>query len=116
MLKFIFELFTSPLGLPIEPFWEWIILLIVGEIAHELAYWLSPGGKEFGSLIYWLSKLAVFVAMWLILYGIITAIKFVILYWIWFTIGGILILAITIIIIVLFKKKRKKGKIINARD
>ena len=116
MLKFMFELFASPLGLPIEPFWEWIILLIVGEIAHELAYWLSPGGKEFGSLIYWISKLFVFIGIWAILYGIIQAIQFVILNWIWFTIGGILILAITIIIIVLFKKKRKKGKIINARD
>ena len=78
MGKLIYEILVNPLGLPIEPIWEYIILLVVGEIAHELAYWISPGGKVFGSLIYWISKLFVFVAVWAILYGIIAAIQFVI--------------------------------------
>ena len=44
MLKFLYTIFTDPLGLPIDPVWEFVILLIVGEIVHEIAYWVSPGG------------------------------------------------------------------------
>ena len=111
MWKLIYEILVNPLGLPIEPIWEYIILLVVGEIAHELAYWISPGGKVFGSLIYWISKLLVFVAVWIILYGIITAMQFVIAYWIWFVIAGAIILIVTIIFIVRSKKKMKQAEL-----
>lgn len=109
MLKFLYELFTSPLGLPIDPIWEWLIILIVGELAHEIAYWVSPGGKEFGSLIYWVTKFLTFIAMWAVLYGIIVAIQFVTRYWIWFlSIGcGIAAMAGIVIWIVKYKKKKK---------
>ena len=110
MFKFIYELIINPLGLPIEPVWEYIILLAVGEIVHEIAYWISPGGKEFGSIIYWISKFIVFVAIWAILYGIITAVQFAIAHWIWFTIGGVIILVTMIIIIIITKKKNKRDK------
>ena len=36
MYKFIFELITDPLGLPISVIWEYIILIIINEIAFEL--------------------------------------------------------------------------------
>ena len=107
MLKFLYTIITSPLGLPIDPIWEYIILLVVGEVVHEIAYWVSPGGK-FGSIVYWSTKLLVFIAIWAILYGIIAVIKFVISHWIWFTIGGILLLIGAIIWISLHKKKLKK--------
>ena len=107
MLKFLYELFTSPLGLPIHPVWEWLILLVVGEIVHEIAWWVSPGG-EFGSLIYWATKLCAFVAIWAVLYGLIALIKAIIDYWPWFTLGaGILALGGVITWIVLYKKKRR---------
>ena len=35
MFKFIFDLATEPLGLPIEWYYEWIILLVIGEIAQD---------------------------------------------------------------------------------
>ena len=104
MLKFLYTIFTDPLGLPIDPVWEFVILLIVGEIVHEIAYWVSPGGT-FGSLIYWITKLFVFMAIWAILYGIIAVIKFVILYWLWFTIGGLALLIGVIIWIVANNRK-----------
>lgn len=109
MWKIIYEILVNPLGLPIDPIWEYLIILVVGEIAHEIAYWVSPGGKTFGSFIYWISKLLVFLAMWAILYGIITAVQFVITHWIWFTIGGgVIILGIAITFIIIFKKKKSK--------
>ena len=59
-MNILYEILTSPLGLPISPVWEYVILLIVGEIVHEIAWNVSPGGR-FGSLIYWVTKLIVFV-------------------------------------------------------
>ena len=76
MLKLFYTLLTDSLGLPIEPLWEYIILLIVGEIVHEIAFYISPGG-DFGSLIYWISKLVVFAIIWAVLYAIIAAVQFV---------------------------------------
>ena len=94
MLKLFYTLLTDPLGLPIEPLWEYIILLLVGEIVHEIAFYVSPGGT-FGSLIYWVTKLIAFVAIWAVLYAIVAIIKFIIAHWIWFAIvGGIVLVAI----------------------
>ena len=109
MLKFLYTIFTDPLGLPVEPIWEFVILLVVGEIVHEIAYWVSPGGT-FGSLIYWVTKLLVFVAIWAILYGIIAVIKFVILHLLWFTVGGSILLATAITWIIIYKKKNNGNK------
>ena len=36
MFKFIFDLITEPLGLPIEWYYEWIILLVIGEMAYRV--------------------------------------------------------------------------------
>ena len=99
MLKLFYTLFTDPLGLPIEPLWEYITLLIVGEIVHEIAFSISPGGT-FGSLIYWFSKVIVFVVIWAVLYAIIASIQFIIAHWIWFAIGGEIVLVAIIGLII----------------
>ena len=106
MLKILYEFLINPLGLPIEPIWEYLILLVVGEIAHEVAYWISPGGKVFGSIAYWFSKLLFFVAIWMILYAFIVFVQFVIKHWIYFLVGVIILLLVGIIIVCM--KKRKK--------
>ena len=38
MFKFIFDLATEPLGLPIEWYYEWLILGVIGIIAYSFAY------------------------------------------------------------------------------
>lgn len=95
MLKLFYTLLTNPLGLPIEPLWEYVILLVVCEIVHEIAWSASPGGT-FGSLVYWVTKLIAFMAIWAVLYAIIAAIQFVITHWIWFAVGAAIIIAIVI--------------------
>lgn len=110
MWKFIYELLVNPLGLPIEPFWEYIIILLVGEVAHEIAYWISPGGKTFGSIVYWISKFITFLLMWAILYILIIIVRFIIAHWIWFA-SGLLLLMVGITIIIIFKKKNKDKEI-----
>ena len=102
MLKFFYTLLTDPLGLPVEPIWEYIILLVLGEIVHEIAFYVSPGGT-FGSLIYWVTKLIAFAAIWAVLYAIIAIIKFIIAHWIWFAIGGGVLLAAAVGLIIYAK-------------
>ena len=105
MWKFLYELLVSPLGLPIDPIWEYIILLIVGEIVHIKAYSISPGGR-FGSIIYWITKLIVFIIIWAILYILIFILNFIIANWILVLIISISIIALLLIFII--KKKIKK--------
>lgn len=38
MFRFIFDLATEPLGLPIDWYYEWIILGVIGYIAYLIAY------------------------------------------------------------------------------
>ena len=103
MLKLFYSLLTNPLGLLIEPLWEYAILLIVDEIVHEIAWSASPGGT-FGSLIYWVTKLFAFVAIWAVLYAIIAAVQFVIAHWIWFAVGAAIIIAIVIAFVIWNRK------------
>lgn len=77
MLKFFYNLLIDPLGLPLGLIEEYIILLIVEIIVHKIAFRISPGGT-FGSLIYWVTKLLAFVAIWAALYAVIASVQFVI--------------------------------------
>ena len=36
MFKFIFEILTDPLGLPIEWYWEYLILAVIGAAAYAI--------------------------------------------------------------------------------
>ena len=85
MFKFIFDLITEPLGLPIEWYYEWIILLVIGEMAYRVAYNKvgvlyqsgSISGKSAGSFFHWIIRTVVFVAIWAVTYGVIWIGKFV---------------------------------------
>lgn len=48
-MKFIFEILTSPFGLPINPVYEYILLAGIGLIAFRIAYDLAGmlGGDSF---------------------------------------------------------------------
>mgnify|MGYP000018310499 FL=1 len=95
MFKFIFDLLTDPLGLPIEWYWEYIILLVIGAVAYAVAYrcvgdMYSGGmidGSTSGSFFHWLIRLILFVALWAVTYGIIAAVK-------WLTDNWVLVLSI----------------------
>ncbi len=75
MLKFIFNLLVSPLGLPINALYEYLILLIVGEFAYLSAYrivgnligdGLIPDRKT-ASVAHWIFRFAVYFVAWAIL-------------------------------------------------
>ena len=79
LFSFIFEKLTDPLGLPISPLYEYLILAIIGLAAYKIAYSAVGGmyrigeisSKTAGSACHWLIRFIVFVVMWAITYGII---------------------------------------------
>lgn len=86
MFKFIYDLITDPLGLPIEWYYEWLILLIIDRIAYLVAYdqvgMLYHGGaisgKSSGSFFHWIIRAFLFLIMWAVVYATICLGKFVI--------------------------------------
>ena len=115
MFKFIFDLITEPLGLPIEWYYEWIILLVIGEIAYRVAYDKvgvlyqsgSISGRSVGSFFHWIIRTVVFVAIWAVTYGVIWIGKFVMAHKIQVAIGICSIVAVVIAVKYLFGLKNK---------
>ncbi|MBR3678944.1 MAG: hypothetical protein IKL87_01925 [Oscillospiraceae bacterium] len=69
IFSIIFEFVTHPLGLPINPLYEWVIMAILGSIAFVVAY--SAVGKlglrgNAGSAAHWTIRFVVFVILWAI--------------------------------------------------
>ena len=121
MFKFIFELATEPLGLPIEWYYEWIILLVIGEIAYQVAYdkvgilyhsgFIS--GKSAGSFFHWMIRTVVFTVIWAVIYGVIWIGKFVMTHKLQVAIGICSIVAIAIVakLLIWIKERNKLVKV-----
>ena len=128
MFKFIFDLVTEPLGLPIEWYYEWIILGIIEYIAYLIAYGevgsLYHGGiisgRAVGSFFHWVIRSFYFVIMWAIAYSIIWVGKFVISHKAEVGIGtGSIIVATIIVRLVIWSNKQyklKKAKVMNEEE
>lgn len=116
MFKLLFEFLTEPLGLPIEWYWEYVILAVIGTFAYIIAYncvgsMYSEGlisGRGIGSFFHWLIRLVFFVIIWAVTYGIIALVKWICANWILVLciLGGIVVLAATISIITAIRKKK----------
>ena len=81
MFKFLFDILTDPLGLPVDAIWEYLILAVIGAVAFWIAWEASPGGR-LGSLIHWIVRLIAFVILWAIVYGIIAFLQWIFANWI----------------------------------
>lgn len=119
MFKFIFDLLTDPLGLPIEWYWEYIILLIIGAVAYAVAYrcvgdMYSGGmidGSTSGSFFHWLIRLILFVILWAVTYGIIAAVKWLTDNWVLVLsiLGGVVAaVGIAAVVAIIVRKQKKK--------
>ena len=117
MFKFIFDLITEPLGLPIEWYYEWIILAIIGYIAYLFAYDEVEicimekiiSGRTEGSFFHWIIRTIYFIVMWAIVYGIIWIYKFVMMHKTEFIIGicSIAVVVITVKLFVWIKERNE---------
>jgi len=124
MFKFIFEIATEPLGLPIEWYYEWLILAIINAIAFELAWGDVRGmyrrrditGKTAGSFFHWIIRTLCFVAIWAVTYGVICIAKFVWRHKLEVGIGiGCLIVLVLIVKMIIVKKTHTRIKV-NEED
>ena len=108
MFKFLFEILTDPLGLPINALWEYLVIVIINAVAFKIAWDASPGGT-FGSAIHWAVRLIAFVIIWAITYGVIALAKWIFANWIiaLCIVVGIAVLGIVIAIIVNRNSERR---------
>ena len=89
IFKFLFERATDPLGLPINAFYEYIILAVIGAVAYGIAYSKVGdmyhgsliSGRTEGSFFHWLIRLILFVGLWLLASGAIQGYYFVTANW-----------------------------------
>ena len=121
MFKFIFDLATEPLGLPIDWYYEWIILGVIGYIAYLIAYdkvgSLYHGdfisGRAAESFLHWIIRTIYVIVMWAITYGVIWIGKFVMAHKIQVAIGICSIVAVVIAIkfFIWFKERNELVKV-----
>ena len=116
----LFNFLTYPLGLPIDTFYSYLIMLVIGEIAYSIAY--SSVGKLYtkniiqgsfdGSICHWLIRFPVYIIIWAVLYGLISLCKFIYDNWkivllvSCFVVATVIIFAITVLV----KKKIRERK------
>lgn len=89
VFSFIFDKFTDPLTLPIEPLYEWIILGIIGIIAYVASFRIvgdmydsgSISGSFLGSIFHWIIRLLIFVPIWFVIYWVIIIAQWIISNW-----------------------------------
>lgn len=118
MFKFLFGILTDPLGLPIEWYWEYLILAVIGAVAFSIAYSCmgdlyhssAISGSTSGSFLHWLIRTVSFIALWAVTYGVIVAVKWltanrVMVLCIW---GGVMAVAGIVAAVTLFIRTRKK--------
>lgn len=118
MWKLIFEFLTEPLGLPVEWYWEYIILAIIGFVAYIIAF--RCVGKMYhndiinsrgsGSFFHWLIRLIFFAIIWALTYGVISLVKWICDNWILVLsiIGFIALVTAIVITVVLWRKRFNK--------
>ena len=117
MFKFLFDLLTDPLGLPIEWYYEYLILAVIGVVAYGIAYRCvgdmyqcgAIDGRTSGSFFHWLIRLILFAALWAVTYGVIVAVKWLTENWVMLLciLGGAVVAAGIAVAITLFIRSRK---------
>ena len=74
MYKVLFSILVDPLGLPISAIYEYLILLVIGEIAYRIAYWkvgdlIDEGflpDKNLAKMAHWVIRFVVYLLIWLV--------------------------------------------------
>ena len=89
LFSFIFDQFTDPFSLPIDPLYEWAILGVIGLIAFFASYGIvgdlyASGdihGRFLGSLFHWTIRLLIFAAIWFVVYWVIVIGQWIAAHW-----------------------------------
>ena len=99
--------------MPIHPIWDFVITLVIGEIAYWVAY--SVAGRNARSsagrsALHWAVRIPLYFILWLLACVIITIVNFIKANWVWVLIalGVIAIVGVAIIVIIHAQKKKEQ--------
>lgn len=79
LFRLVYDLFRSPLGLPINCFYEYIILAVEGFIAFRVGYLLAGRfgmDSEDRRILHWVFRLLAFLVLWALSRAVIWLIKY----------------------------------------
>lgn len=120
MFKFLFDILIDPFGLPIEWYWEYLILAIIGAVAYGVAYRFvgdmyhigAIDSRMSGSFLHWLIRFIFFAVLWAFTYGVIVTVRGLTLNWllVLYIAGGIIVMSGIVTAIILFIRKQKNFK------
>lgn len=121
LFRFCYEQITDPLGLPISPIAEYIIIYILHRIVYRLAFNMVGDlyrtnvidGRLIGSFLHWFLRGICFIAVWAIANGVIIIWRFVVKYWLFLFAGfaSVFVLVIVTMCIYHLKQNRKMREI-----
>ena len=107
------DFITLPLGLPINPLLEFVVMAIIGEVVYRIAY--SAAGDLGGtsserSVLHWLIRIPLYFMVWAFVCGCILAYHYIAENpWVLIVLGGVVIAIVTIIIVVKVRKRKDKN-------
>lgn len=81
----IIDFLSLPLSLPISPIWDFVICLVIGEVAYQFAYAKAGElGTSSGerTLLHWLIRVPVYFILWAIACVVILVARFIKQHWI----------------------------------
>ncbi len=96
MYRFIFDILTDPLGLPVNDLWEYGILSVIALVAFGVGWRVSSGGV-FGSIMHWVARLLAFFVLWAVAYVLLAAVQWVIAHMA--LVCGTIMMAVAVIVI-----------------
>lgn len=76
MYRFLMEILTDPLGLPVRDLWEYAILAVLAMLAFGLG-WQVSCRSLFGFVMHWVARLLAFLVLWVAMYALLAALQWV---------------------------------------
>ena len=114
-MKAFLDFLTLPLNLPINPIWDVVICLVIGEIAYRVAYAFAgayadtSGGR---TVLHWLIRIPLWFLIWLFACLVITIVNLVRQNCLWLlAILGALVLCGGTVVFIRSRVARRNGSI-----
>lgn len=120
ILKPLFDILTGDVVVMDNVLYNYLIMLAVGEIAFWFAFSLVGdaydigiiNGKSAGSILHWIIRLVIYVAIAYLLRGGIWLYKFVIgvPHWVWWTLTGVIVAAMILVIVLRYVREKRTSE------
>lgn len=117
-MSFLFDRLTDPLALPLPVLEQYAVLAAIGFLAYVIAYQRvgsmyrrhSVDTRLAGSILHWLIRLIVFVAIWAVTYIAIIAGRFVLAHWVPILATVCILLGLGVLIWLFFRKRTENAR------